>query len=451
MHRCSPSTISAAATSKSSLDLLLLRQHRARAFFLQHRYRASAASPSAFRRGFSSTHGVTQIPATTLRFDGLSLGAQAGEVGLRRDEGAGLRITGYTADTPAGSSGEAIPLPLEEGDGKWRDDEEWCAEVQVVEPGDGEVVAQAHAQDAGKQADATEESVGEGKKKSRLARRQRRELAGSYKAASAKKGGQQDGLQQEEGGDEEARDKVLKMIEGMDGPAVQKKTERRKENKRQEGAQQGDKEASGKSTRSKEKDAKSAKQAGKDNKNTPDLPKPKRETWQIQKSANLKKFGTATWQPRKRLSPDTLEGIRALHASDPATYSTEVLSSQFAVSPENIRRILKSKWKPNDEEREDRTKRWERRGVRKWTEMAEAGERPPRRWREMGVGSVRGEPERRPAWKKGGGYQGDRNGGHGGYDGGYGGGGGDRRMWGEERVQDEVVWNGEQEFGERIL
>jgi hypothetical protein len=116
--------------------------------------------------------------------------------------------------------------------------------------------------------------------------------------------------------------------------------------------------------------------------------RPKRENWQIQKSAIQSKFGDSTWQPRKRLSPDTLEGIRALHASDPVTYSTETLSSQFAVSAENIRRILKSKWRPNDDEREEREKRWERRGVRKW--------------REMGVGSVKGEPERKPGWKKGG-------------------------------------------------
>jgi len=162
--------------------------------------------------------------------------------------------------------------------------------------------------------------------------------------------------------------------------------------------------------------------------NEPPAPKPnsKREDWQVQKSAHLNKFGNAVWQPRKRLSPDTLEGIRALHASDPVTYSTETLSKNFEVSAENIRRILKSKWRPNDEERDERSARWERRGVRKWTEMAEAGERPPRRWREMGVGSVKGQPERRPGWKRG---------------------GGGRKV---ERDVMEADWEGE-EFGERIL
>jgi hypothetical protein len=65
--------------------------------------------------------------------------------------------------------------------------------------------------------------------------------------------------------------------------------------------------------------------------------------------------------------------------------------------------------------------------VRKWTEMAELGERPPRRWREMGVGSVVGEPERRPGWKKGGG-----------------------NTHSSQQEADDIGWMSD-EFGERIL
>jgi hypothetical protein len=206
------------------------------------------------------------------------------------------------------------------------------------------------------------------------------------------------------------------MIEKMDGPALPKTADKaekaaRAKTKRAEAKAKRVEEAMekregknatrgtalkgvGRLLKSKDTKAENTKTSAED--------KPIRENWQIQKSANLAKFGDTTWQPRKRLSPDTLEGIRALHASNPAVYSTEILSSQFAVSPENIRRILKSKWRPNDEERQEREKRWERRGVRKWTEMAELGEKPPRRWREMGVGSVVGQPERKPGWKKGG-------------------------------------------------
>ena len=131
-------------------------------------------------------------------------------------------------------------------------------------------------------------------------------------------------------------------------------------------------------------------------------PRPKKDPWQIQKAALEDKYGEAGWQPRKRLSPDTLDGIRALHASDPAAYSTAVLSEHFKVSADAIRRILRSKWRPNDEESADRKERWEKRGVKKWSEMVDQGVRPPRKWRELGVGSVAGSPEEKPAWKTGG-------------------------------------------------
>lgn len=116
----------------------------------------------------------------------------------------------------------------------------------------------------------------------------------------------------------------------------------------------------------------------------------KKETWQIQKAALEDKFGEAGWKPRKRLSPDTLEGIRAVHASDPASYSTEILSDHFKVTPEAIRRILKSKWKASEDEVTDRRIRWERRGVKKWEELAKLGVRPPAKWRAMGIGSEKG-------------------------------------------------------------
>ena len=111
-----------------------------------------------------------------------------------------------------------------------------------------------------------------------------------------------------------------------------------------------------------------------------------RESWQIQKQALSEKFGASGWAPRKRLSPDALEGIRALHAQYPEKYTTPELAQQFAVSPEAIRRILKSKWKPNEEEEVDRRKRWDKRGEAIWSKMVEIGIKPPQKWRQMGVG-----------------------------------------------------------------
>ena len=118
---------------------------------------------------------------------------------------------------------------------------------------------------------------------------------------------------------------------------------------------------------------------------SPQWRKRDREPWQIQKAALGRKFGEQGWQPNKRLSPDTLEGIRALHVSDPISYNTQTLAQHFHITPEAIRRILKSKWRPNEEEAEERRLRWEKRGVKKWSEMAELGIKPPAKWRALGV------------------------------------------------------------------
>lgn len=112
-----------------------------------------------------------------------------------------------------------------------------------------------------------------------------------------------------------------------------------------------------------------------------------REMWQIQKRALQEKFGSSGWSPRKRLSPDDLEGVRILHSQYPDKYTTPALAEYFQVSPEAIRRILKSKWRPNEEEQEDRRNRWNKRGENIWSQMVEIGIKPPKKWREMGVGN----------------------------------------------------------------
>lgn len=109
-----------------------------------------------------------------------------------------------------------------------------------------------------------------------------------------------------------------------------------------------------------------------------------RELWQLQKDALKEKFPEG-WNPRKKLSPDALDGIRALHTQYPQIYTTAALANQFQVSPEAMRRILKSKWTPNAEEEEKRQERWFNRGKNIWSQMAELGTKPPKRWREAGV------------------------------------------------------------------
>lgn len=101
------------------------------------------------------------------------------------------------------------------------------------------------------------------------------------------------------------------------------------------------------------------------------------------------------------MSPDALEGIRALHAQDPTTYTTRHLAEHFKISPEAVRRILKSAWRPSETETEDRRRRWEKRGAESWAQMVELGIRPPKKWRDMGVGKVVGEDGKvhPPMWK----------------------------------------------------
>ncbi|KAI1288286.1 hypothetical protein F5Y03DRAFT_379914 [Xylaria venustula] len=116
------------------------------------------------------------------------------------------------------------------------------------------------------------------------------------------------------------------------------------------------------------------------------------EDWQIQKHALKEKFPEG-WRPRKRLSPDALDGIRALHAQFPEQYPTDVLARHFEVSVEAIRRILKSKWTPNPDEETRRQERWFNRGKNIWSQMAELGKKPPRKWRREGV-------VRKPHWNE---------------------------------------------------
>lgn len=123
----------------------------------------------------------------------------------------------------------------------------------------------------------------------------------------------------------------------------------------------------------------------------------KKERWQVQKVAVKEKLGGEAWNPRKKLSPDTMEGIRHLHQTQPQRFTTAVLAQHFKVSPEAIRRILKSNWRPSDEEYEERLRRWDKRGEKIWSNLVELGVKPPKRWRDMGVGRAR--PGQKPRWK----------------------------------------------------
>ncbi|KAF2858320.1 Rgp1-domain-containing protein [Piedraia hortae CBS 480.64] len=167
---------------------------------------------------------------------------------------------------------------------------------------------------------------------------------------------------------EDAQARVLAKIDAMDGQGGGQTIGKRKriDDKAKEGF-------------SATKEASTQSRPGKTTLQKQHKETPRKEPWQIHKAELQAKLGKGVaWEPRRRLSPDALEGIRALHATDPDTFTYETLAKHFKISYEAVRRIVKSKWRPSADEAEDRRERWERRGVRKWRDMAQKGMKPPR-------------------------------------------------------------------------
>ncbi|KAH9833321.1 uncharacterized protein C8Q71DRAFT_197758 [Rhodofomes roseus] len=65
--------------------------------------------------------------------------------------------------------------------------------------------------------------------------------------------------------------------------------------------------------------------------------------------AAMKKEFPEGWAPPRKLSREAMDALRALHATNPETFTTPMLASQFRISPEAVRRVLKSKWEPSPE------------------------------------------------------------------------------------------------------
>ncbi|KAL3229520.1 Required for respiratory growth protein 9, mitochondrial [Nakaseomyces bracarensis] len=85
--------------------------------------------------------------------------------------------------------------------------------------------------------------------------------------------------------------------------------------------------------------------------------------WKKQIIGVKKAIGNQRWSPSKRLSREEIESLRLLKRTFP-NISTRELSEKFKVSPEAIRRILKSNWEPTDDEWDNMQKRWKNRGER---------------------------------------------------------------------------------------
>lgn len=63
------------------------------------------------------------------------------------------------------------------------------------------------------------------------------------------------------------------------------------------------------------------------------------------------------WEPPKRVSREAMSLIKLLHQSDPAQYTTPVLADRFKISPEAIRRVLKSNFEATSEMEDARIRR----------------------------------------------------------------------------------------------
>ncbi|EDR08216.1 uncharacterized protein LACBIDRAFT_148118, partial [Laccaria bicolor S238N-H82] len=70
--------------------------------------------------------------------------------------------------------------------------------------------------------------------------------------------------------------------------------------------------------------------------------------WKAHRETIRKEF-PGGWSPPRKLSREAMDGLRQLHHHDPEKFTTPLLAEKFRISPEAVRRILKSKWEPSRE------------------------------------------------------------------------------------------------------
>lgn len=75
--------------------------------------------------------------------------------------------------------------------------------------------------------------------------------------------------------------------------------------------------------------------------------------WKKHKLALKEKFPQG-WAPPKRISREAMDLLRTLHNVDPNVNSVPVLAQRFKISPEAVRRVLRSRFELSRDEREKR-------------------------------------------------------------------------------------------------
>ncbi|KAG6811404.1 hypothetical protein H0H92_007597 [Tricholoma furcatifolium] len=88
----------------------------------------------------------------------------------------------------------------------------------------------------------------------------------------------------------------------------------------------------------------------------------------------IKKNFPTGWAPPRKLSREAMEGVRQMHRLDPGKFNTPFLAEKFKISPEAVRRILKSRWEPPREKRLKLAER-EREAKREYRSLSRLRER----------------------------------------------------------------------------
>ena len=77
------------------------------------------------------------------------------------------------------------------------------------------------------------------------------------------------------------------------------------------------------------------------------------------------------WNPSKKVSREAMESMRELNKLDPVKYPAAVLAQRFLISPESARRILKSKWRMDEERQQQELEKQRRKRAERIRTMKE--------------------------------------------------------------------------------
>lgn len=97
---------------------------------------------------------------------------------------------------------------------------------------------------------------------------------------------------------------------------------------------------------------------------------PVAETWGEHRAAIKAKY-PERWNPTKKVSREAMDAIRQLHKQDAETYPSWVLAQRFMISPEAVKRILKSNFRMSEGKVEEKVMKERKRRIERMKTMRE--------------------------------------------------------------------------------